>query len=248
MTEKRIALVADIHGNRWALEAVIEDIGRRSVQAIFNLGDSLYGPLDPQGTYQILAGLGALSVLGNEDRIILADPGRHHASPTLEFTLRSLSGDATSWLAAQRPIETVGGRIRMFHGTPRSDGEYLLRQVLGGTTVPRQEAEVALLAGAGPEEVILCAHDHTPGVMRLGDGRLVVDPGSVGLQAYRDDLPEDHSIGSGDPRASYAVVEKAVDGWAVDLVRVEYDHESAALAAEKNGREDWASWLRSGSA
>jgi len=45
-----LAVVADIHGNRWALEAVLQDINRRSIQQIVNLGDHLTGPLDPAGT------------------------------------------------------------------------------------------------------------------------------------------------------------------------------------------------------
>ena len=46
----RIAVLSDIHGNRWALEAVLEDIERNPVDAVLNLGDVLYGPLDPGGT------------------------------------------------------------------------------------------------------------------------------------------------------------------------------------------------------
>jgi predicted phosphodiesterase len=45
-----IAVIADIHGNRWALEAVLADIDRRYIGQIVNLGDSLLGPLDPVGT------------------------------------------------------------------------------------------------------------------------------------------------------------------------------------------------------
>ena len=45
----RIAIVTDIHGNLPALEAVVRDIGRRGVDAIVNLGDSLSGPLLPLG-------------------------------------------------------------------------------------------------------------------------------------------------------------------------------------------------------
>ncbi len=40
-----IAVISDIHGNRWALEAVLEDINRRGIKRIANLGDCLYGPL-----------------------------------------------------------------------------------------------------------------------------------------------------------------------------------------------------------
>ena len=50
-----LAVIADIHGNRWALEAVLQDIDRRGIQQIVNLGDHLTGPLDPAGTAEFLS-------------------------------------------------------------------------------------------------------------------------------------------------------------------------------------------------
>jgi hypothetical protein len=46
----RVAIASDIHGNLPALEDVVDDIGGSGVDAIFNLGDSLSGPLMPLGT------------------------------------------------------------------------------------------------------------------------------------------------------------------------------------------------------
>ena len=50
----RYAVISDIHANVWALEAVLNDIERHSVDAILQLGDVLYGPLAPQATYACL--------------------------------------------------------------------------------------------------------------------------------------------------------------------------------------------------
>ena len=52
--ENRIAILSDIHGNYWALDAVIKDIELRGVLSIFDLGDSLYGPLEPKKTYDLI--------------------------------------------------------------------------------------------------------------------------------------------------------------------------------------------------
>lgn len=52
--EKKIAVLSDIHGNSWALEEVIKDIEKRGIKNIIDLGDSIYGPLDPMGTYKLL--------------------------------------------------------------------------------------------------------------------------------------------------------------------------------------------------
>ena len=46
-TDFKIALISDIHGNTWALEAVVDDLDSRGIQTVLNLGDSVYGPLDP---------------------------------------------------------------------------------------------------------------------------------------------------------------------------------------------------------
>ncbi|SDD65802.1 Calcineurin-like phosphoesterase superfamily domain-containing protein [Priestia aryabhattai B8W22] len=54
LLKQKIAIISDIHGNSLALEAVLSDISRRGINTIFNLGDSLYGPLDPLGTFKLL--------------------------------------------------------------------------------------------------------------------------------------------------------------------------------------------------
>ena len=76
----------------------------------------------------------------------------------------------------------------------------------------------------------------------------IVNPGSVGLPAYTDDDPWPHAMEAGSPHARYAVLEHTRTGWRVDPVAVEYDWEAAARAAERNGRPDWAAWIRTGRA
>jgi hypothetical protein len=78
------------------------------------------------------------------------------------------------------------------------------------------------------------------------DKRIVVNPGSVGLQAYDDELPFKHYIEAGTPHARYALIECDADTWKVQLRQVGYDHEAAARQAEANGRGDWADALRTG--
>ena len=73
-----------------------------------------------------------------------------------------------------------------------------------------------------------------------------MNPGSVGLQAYTDDLPEPHVMEAGSPHARYAIVERRETGWRVEHLEIAYDAESAARAAERNHRPDWAWRLRTG--
>ena len=86
--------------------------------------------------------------------------------------------------------------------------------------------------------MILCGHTHLQRVVTLEDGRLIVNPGSVGLPAYNDDRPYSHVVESGSPHARYAVVSDEGSGWTADLHLVEYDWEQAARDAEANGRMD----------
>ena len=64
-----IAVIADVHGNAWALEAVLADITRRGVSTVVNLGDNANGPLAPARSVALLRATGAVHVRGNGDRM-----------------------------------------------------------------------------------------------------------------------------------------------------------------------------------
>ncbi len=87
-----------------------------------------------------------------------------------------------------------------------------------------------------------------PRFVQLADGRAVINPGSVGLQAFSDLEPFNHATETGAPHARYAVLErrKAADPWQVSFRIVAYDWNAAAERAAAKGREDWAKWLRTG--
>ena len=44
----KLAVLSDIHGNARALRAVIRDLEHRDVDQVVNLGDCLYGSVDPR--------------------------------------------------------------------------------------------------------------------------------------------------------------------------------------------------------
>jgi predicted phosphodiesterase len=241
-----IAVLSDIHGNRWALEAVLDDIHRRGIVDMVNLGDSLYGPLDPAGTAQILLGLDMPTVRGNEDRIILDEPGRHGDSPSLPFVQASLAPEHRQWLRTLPATAVAFEDFFLCHGTPEKDNEYLLREVTARGCRLLPAAAIGLKLASVPQPVICCGHDHLPAFLRLPDGRHVVDPGSVGLPAYRDDLPFPHAMESGSAHARYSIVTRLHPGLDVADIAVTYDWQNAAAAAKRNGRPDWAGYLGSG--
>ena len=241
-----IAVISDVHGNLLALEAVLADIDRRGIHRFLNLGDCVYGPMDPAGTADLLISTRQRTVRGNEDRFIGDTSVSDRQSPSLSFTRSQLTERHVAWLASLPLSATIEPDIFFFHGTPESDDQYLLREVTPDGLRDRSAEELAaLLTGIG-YRLILCGHDHTPGHVYLPDGRLVVNPGSVGLQAFIGHLPLDHAISNGSPHARYAVVHRIGTGWQVEHVEIEYDWESASRTALNNGRKDWAYWLERG--
>ena len=94
--------------------------------------------------------------------------------------------------------------------------------------------------------LILCGHTHLPRVVRLGDGRLVVNAGSVGCPGYDGAKPVYHKVQTGTPDACYAILERSARGWSVTFRYVPYDHMSMAELARTNGMPVWASALATG--
>ena len=89
ISQTSLAVIADIHGNRWALEAVLQDIDRKGIQQIVNLGDHLTGPLDPAGTADLLIERDMLSICGNDDRVLFSPAAE--LSSSQRYTLEQLT-------------------------------------------------------------------------------------------------------------------------------------------------------------
>jgi len=239
-----IAVLSDIHGNQRALDAVLDDVRRRGIDRLVNLGDSLYGPFDPRPVADRLLGLGLPTVAGNEDRVLLEGAQGEPVSRTARFTVDRLERRHLDWLASL-PRTRRQGDVLLVHGTPDDDVVYLLTEPRDGRLAARPISTVSRLLGAVSARVILCGHDHTPSVLRLEDGRTIVNPGSVGCPAYEDDALERHVVEAGSPHARYAVVSLA-DRVSVELFSVPYDAEGAADEAARHGFPNWETWVRTG--
>jgi predicted phosphodiesterase len=243
---ERLAVLSDIHGNIWALEAVLYQIDRMRITDIVNLGDSLYGPLDPAGTAQKLIERDIPSIPGNQDRLIIERVRGESHSPTLDRMLGCLAPSQVAWLQSLPFDITIDGVFYLCHGTPTDDSEYLLRKVDSAGVFMRKDEELSELLNGIDCDVVLCGHDHQQADRRLLGGKLIVDPGSVGLPAYTDDTPFPHAMEAGSPHARFSTVERLEAGWMVKHHRVRYDWGAAAERAERNDRPDWASWLGTG--
>ena len=207
----RILVVADIHGNRAAIEAV-----REPHDLCVCLGDIVdYGP-EPGPCVEWVREHAAHCVRGNHDHGVAQDVEvqgvagfRYLTAITRPLTVAALSSLQRRFLAdlpTSRMLTLGGKRFLLVHATPRDPmDEYAAASV---------EFWQPLVANLGVDYV-LAGHTHQPYTLQV-NGTLVVNPGSVGLS--RD----------GDPRAAYAVI----DGDEVQLKRVEYSTEEMIAGVE----------------
>lgn len=241
----KIAAITDIHGNLGALEAVLADIERRGATVTVNLGDIVSGPLQPRETAERLMTLDMPTIAGNHERQVLMHvPEKMGASD--RYAHEQITEVQRAWLHSLPATLRLTDDVLLVHGTPSSDIVYWTDTVLETGRRPATYDEVLERAGDARASLILCGHTHGPRSVLLDDGRLVVNPGSVGLQAFNDDRDFPNKAENLTPHARYAIVERTPAGWLVEHIAVPYDYEFAALLAESNGRPDWGHALRTG--
>jgi diadenosine tetraphosphatase ApaH/serine/threonine PP2A family protein phosphatase len=240
----KFAAIADVHGNCVALEAVLADIAALGIGEIVNLGDHLSGPLEARRTADLLMERGFRCIRGDQDRVMveLGPPGASNRMDHRQLDRRHLD-----WLASLPPTLVYRDDVFLCHGSPNSDAAFWLDRVtedgkIRASSIQEIEAEAAGVAAS----LILCGHTHIPRAVRLRDGRLVVNPGSVGCPGYDSPKPVYHKGETGTPDACYAILERSARAWSVTFRYVPYDHLSMAELARTNGRPVWAKALATG--
>ncbi|NVN43960.1 metallophosphoesterase family protein [Asaia siamensis] len=241
----KIAVLADIHGNLTALDAVLADCALHGVDRLAILGDHFSGPLLPFETAERLISLTPTAIAGNHERQLLTQ-SFHEMGESDRFTCRALAPHHFDWMTRLPATLQLENHILLVHGTPTSDTAYFLETVSAEGLRPATQKEIVARADGTDARIILCGHTHIQRKVAFGGGRLALNPGSVGLPAYEDDEPFPHQISNASPHARYALL-NGVDGdWAASFHTVAYDWEQAAQIAERNGRPDWARALRTG--
>jgi predicted phosphodiesterase len=205
-----IAIIADVHSNLPALEAVFDEIGELR---IFSCGDIVgYNPY-PNETVEIFRKRRIKGVMGNHDQGILTPENSRfnsNARKAILWTRKVLSKSNLGYLESL-PTKFMGNGFTAFHGSPRDP---LFEYVYEGFS------EDTMNSFLGETEILVLAHTHLPFVRHLKKG-IAFNPGSVGQ-------PRD-----GDPRAAYAILN--TDKVAVKIKRVAYDIERVASEIKKKG-------------
>jgi diadenosine tetraphosphatase ApaH/serine/threonine PP2A family protein phosphatase len=242
----RLAAIADVHGNYLALEAVLADIRAAGISEIVNLGDMASGPLDARRTMDALMGLDAVHVLGNHDRYLIDRPPEKMGSWDRPAHAQ-LEQHHLDWLRTVPSTQVFRDQVFLCHATPADDNVYWLETVTPDGSVRMSPLEAIEKEAEGiSQSLILCAHTHIARAVRLGDGRLVVNPGSVGVPGFSYNVPFPHLIEAGTPDARYAILELASGSWRVTFRHVPYDHNAMAVLARRNGDLEFASALATG--
>jgi len=218
----RVALISDIHGHCTALDAVLDDIARESVDAVICLGDvATIGP-QPGHVLARLRDLGCACIMGNHDAALLAP------EKASEYQIASLLLPSLAWCAGQltrgdldylqsfKPVieRSLGTdtTLKCFHGSPRSMVDVIL------ATTPAEELD--RLFAEGTAAVMAGGHSHIQ-MLRQHAGTLVVNPGSVGDAFLLPLVPG--TTPTLLPWAEYGIVDWTNGRTSVDLRRVPFD-------------------------
>jgi diadenosine tetraphosphatase ApaH/serine/threonine PP2A family protein phosphatase len=232
----RVALVSDIHGNRHAFEAVLDDARAAGAEEIWCLGDVVGYGADPDACVELARDHLAICLAGNHDLAVtgelsLAEFSRS-AAISARWTREVISERNLAYLRALRPAG-VEGPWGLYHASPRDPvWEYVLSESLADRCLDE-----------APERVCFVGHSHvalaftrenggrTAGALReaghtadLRDRRWLLNPGSVGQ-------PRD-----GDPRAAWLLLD--TDAGRAEWRRTEYDIAGAQRAIRSAGLPD----------
>lgn len=243
----KIAILSDIHSNVYALKEIISNAKYHCVDVMVNLGDILYGPIAPKATFELLMEHEFITIRGNQDRQIYeASKDEINSNPTMSFILKELGSKPLEWMMSLPFDKQLNKEVYLCHGTPSSDLVYLLENVELGYACLRPDNEITQLLNGQHSQVVCCGHTHIPRTVKINTGQLIVNPGSVGLQAYSDEEPIEHSMENFSSHASYAIIEKNNHGWAVQHIKVPYNVHSAVKDCKKRNRMDWVHFLETG--
>jgi protein phosphatase len=213
----RVLVIADVHGNYAALNAVLSD----SYDFLICLGDMVgYGP-EPGACVQRIMNEADLVLRGNHDHALAtgAAPGCPPSLQWLAEATARLGADQLS-SAERQQLAALPLRTSLFldlypyhvvHATPTDPMYGHLQPTADGWS--REVREI------GPE-VLVVGHSHLQFRHHVG-GRTIINPGSVGQPRH------------GDNRAAYMILE---DGNLM-FCRVAYDVERTVKALARSGVE-----------
>ncbi len=236
----KLAVFADVHSNIEALKAVLDEIKKEQADKVICAGDLVgYAPF-PNEVINLMRETGIDTIMGNYDdgvgnmRIICGcdykdENAQRLGEQSIQWTKKEITEENKEFLRKlphNMKLAADDFSVLIVHGSPRQLNEYL-----------REEADEDYLLELLTEaqcDILVCGHTHKPFYKDLGNGKFVVNVGSVGKPKH------------GSPNAVYAVLEIR-DIPAVEFKEVPYDYEKTAQAIESSTLPDgFAQLIRKG--
>ncbi len=219
----RFAIFGDIHGNYEALEAVLAECAGCNIDNYLCLGDIVGYGANPNECVEKIREIGALSVCGNHDHAVIGAQNLNyfnaHARDAVIWTAKQLSPESKQWLKGLSLVEHLPD-FSIVHGSLHSPELFNYVQTIKDADYNFRQMDRPLLF-LGHSHYPLAFFDTAPMTYTLDpvipldlSVKTVVNAGSVGQ-------PRDE-----DPRSCFVVYDDATS--LVELIRVEYDIETAA--------------------
>src|SRR5437660_859626 len=149
----RIAIISDIHGNRHALDAVLEAAAASTCEELWCLGDIVGYGADPDACVELVAAHAALCLVGNHDLAVTGklplEQFSRGAAVAAQWTQENSAPETLAFLQKFEPQNTEEA-VGLFHGSPRDPiWEYVLSPL---------QAELCM--NATDHRVSLVGHSH----------------------------------------------------------------------------------------
>lgn len=220
----RAVVIADIHANLDAFEAVLRDAeAGGSIDALWCLGDTVGYGAEPDACIDLLRSYPHEAIAGNHDLAAIGAISTRdfnpHAAAAAHWTSKALSPEHRDWIAGLPTVVVAQEAFTLTHGSlydpvweyliyPEAAADHLQRQTTPYGFVGHSHLPLVFVEGVATRSLL--THE---AILDLDGTRFVANPGSTGQ-------PRD-----GDPRAAYALVD--TDAAHVTFRRVEYDIASA---------------------
>jgi diadenosine tetraphosphatase ApaH/serine/threonine PP2A family protein phosphatase len=224
----QVAILSDIHGNRHALEAVLEDVGRTDASRLWCLGDVVGYGADPNDCCTLIREHARLALAGNHDLAVTGalslEEFSRGAAVAARWTQEVLDEHHVTWLSSLSPVHELS-EVGLYHASPRDPvWEYVLSALLAELCLDTARKPLCVV-GHSHVALSFVRRDGEPttgearragDVVALRGAEWLINPGSVGQ-------PRD-----GDARAAWLLLDtdEATATWR----RVEYDVAAAAAA------------------
>lgn len=240
-----LAVIADIHGNLVALDAVLSALANHGIERQLCLGDVAATGPQPREVIERLRAVGCPVVMGNADDWLLHpaveehdDPDRRRLQEIELWGAERLTEEDRAYLAsfqATVSMELEGGtRLLAYHGSPRSYDEQILPTLSG--------ADLDTALDGREADLYIGGHTHMQ-MFRRHRRSVVLNPGSVGL-AIDSAEPFEGPVRN-PPWAEYAIIDTSAQGkLTVELHRAPFDVDALRQAIYESGMPH-AEWLAS---